>query len=481
MDSSPTGTASIGDQVYGSHDAEIPDISEQTKLFNEAMEGKPDDNGKKKKKKKKSKATKPTGFEEYYCEPVMTPAEAWDEKNLIYSPDRSFVERIEEGIQRYRARRRLDAVRNQVFTQYLILGGVDATARQFQGADKLPDDLIRESTKGELRDMVSDDVIHRGGEGGGRFYHPASSEHWDVDFTGVVAGFMSHKVLDMSGGEMEMIWIASNTIQNFLKYLILHDVCPEHADDINRAIKLCDQAFEEIGLVSNALELVPGAFNRSVAALHCEEEDGDAISLLVDNKDLDRNHALHTVALIATLVLPTLGGSSTPNVNAMEVTNPIERTFEITSITPPTKEMRQRVAVVSEHLRKSNPSAPPIQACGTMQGHPVLVLDGWDVTEKLTDEEAKEESSFILEELILEQLRVGMKLTIGVSTCTFPRGGTFKVIRYVKGIKPSFYTFLPQDLMRYWKEPVPNERPGPSIHDRHDLLELAVGEDETDD
>lgn len=63
MDSSPTGTASIGDQVYGSHDAKIPDISEQTKLFNEAMGGKLDNKGKKKKKKKKSKATKPTGFE----------------------------------------------------------------------------------------------------------------------------------------------------------------------------------------------------------------------------------------------------------------------------------------------------------------------------------------------------------------------------------------------------------------------------------
>ncbi|KAK0667787.1 Argonaute complex, subunit Arb1 [Cercophora samala] len=411
----------------------------------------------------------------------MTPSEAWDEKNLLYPPDRPFEERIEEGIQRYRARRRLDSVRNQVLTQYLILGGVDATARQFQGADKLPDELIRESTKSDLRDMVSDDVIHRGGKGGGRFYHPATPEHWEVDFTGVVAGFMSHKVIDMSGGEMEMIWIASNTIQNFLKYLLLHDVCPEYADDINRAIKLCDEAFVEIGLVNNALQLVPGAFNRSVTALHCEEEDSAALSLLIDNQDLDRNHALHTVALIGTLVLPTLGqGQSAADINALEVTNPIERTFEVTSITPPTKEMRQKVTVVSQHLRKANPSAAPIQACGTMTGHPVIVLDGWDITDKLTEEEAKEESVFILEEKILEQLRVGMKLTMGVSTCAVPGGGSFKVIRYVKGIKPSFYTFLPQELMRHWKEPVPNERPGPSIHDRHDLLELVQGDDVDD-
>ncbi|KAK4177115.1 Argonaute complex, subunit Arb1 [Triangularia setosa] len=413
---------------------------------------------------------------EYYCEPLMTPTEAWDEKHLIYPPERPFVERIEEAIQRYRARRRLDSVRNQIFTQYLMVGGIDATVRQFQGADKLPDDLVRESTKGELREMISDDVIHRGGGGGGRFYHPATPEHWDVDFTGVVAGFMSHKIIDMSGGEMEMVWIASSTIQNFLKYLILHDVCSEYADDIDRAIKLCDQGFEENGLVSNALTMVPGAFNRSVAALYCEEEDSSALSLLVDNKDLDRDHAFNTVALIASLILPTLGGHSAENIKALEVTNPVERTFEITFINPPTQEMRQKVTFVSEHFRKSRPSATRIHPCGAATGHPVIIQDGWDITDKLTDEEAKEESSFILEERILEQLRVGMKLTMGVSTCTVPGGGTFKVIRYVKGVKPSFYTFLPQDLMRNWKEPVPNERLAPSIHDRHDLLELDGGD-----
>ncbi|KAK0726342.1 Argonaute complex, subunit Arb1 [Apiosordaria backusii] len=406
----------------------------------------------------------------------MAPAEAFDEKHLIYPPEREFVERIEEAIQRYRGRRRLDSVRNQIFTQYLMLGGIDATVRQFQGAEKLPDDLLRESSKGELRDMVSDDVIQRGGEGGGRFYHPAHPEHWDVDFTGVAAGFMSHKVFDLSGSEMEMVWIASDTIKNFLKYLLLHDVCPEYADDIKSAIKVCDTAFEEIGLIINALTLVPGAFNRSVAALYCEEEESSAISLLVDNKDIDRDHAFNTVALIATLVLPTLGGHTAANIKALEVTNPVERTFEVTSITLPTKEMRQKVALVSEHFRKSNPAATPIHPCGTMTGHPVIIQDGWDITDKLIDEEAKEESSFILEEKILEHLKVGMKLTMGVSTCTLPGGGSFKVIRYVKGIKPTYYTFLPQDLMRYWKEPVPNERPGPSIHDRHDVLELDGGD-----
>ncbi|KAK4199206.1 Argonaute complex, subunit Arb1 [Triangularia verruculosa] len=479
MDPSPADTASIEDQYDGTHDLAELTLPEGTGVLNEVVDQKSDDK-ETKKKKKKSKASKPTGFEEYYCEPLLTPTEAWDEKSMIYSPERPFVERIEEAIQRYRARRRLDSVRNQVFSQYLMLGGIDATARQFQSADKLPDDLLRESTKGQLRDMISDDVIQRGGGGGGRFYDPGAPEHWDVDFTGVVAGFMSHKIIDISGGDMEMVWIASNTIQNFLKYLLLHDVCPEYADDINSAIELCDKGFEEIGLVSNALRLVPGLFNRSVAANYCEEENSYAMSLLMDHKELDRGHAFNIVALIATIVLPTLGSYNAANIKALEVTNPIERTFEITSITPPTEEMRQKVALVSEHLRKSNPSLAPIQPCGVMAGRPVIVQDGWDITDKLTDEEVKEESSFILEERILEQLRVGMKLTMGVSACNVPGGGAFKVIRYVKDIKPTYYTFLPQELMRAWKEPVPNERPAPSVHDRHELLELA-GDDGADD
>lgn len=52
------------------------------------------------------------------------------------------------------------------------------------------DDLIWEFIKGELRDMVLDDVIYCGGEGGGWFYYLVSFEYWDVDFMGVVVGFM---------------------------------------------------------------------------------------------------------------------------------------------------------------------------------------------------------------------------------------------------------------------------------------------------
>jgi hypothetical protein len=40
----------------------------------------------------------------------------------------------------------------------------------------------------------------------------------------------------------------------------------------------------------------------------------------------------------------------------------------------------------------------------------------------------------------------------------------FRFVNNLVHIVPSFYTFLPQELMRYFKPPRANERPGPSIH-----------------
>lgn len=122
----------------------------------------------------------------------MTPAEYNEEQDIIYPPHRPFVDRIEECIQRFRARRRLGAERDVLFSRYLVLGGIDATVRQFQGTRNIEDDILEDATKGAVREMTADDVIQRGGDGNrnSRFYNPNYPEHWDVDFTGVASGFV---------------------------------------------------------------------------------------------------------------------------------------------------------------------------------------------------------------------------------------------------------------------------------------------------
>ncbi|KAG7287525.1 hypothetical protein NEMBOFW57_007037 [Staphylotrichum longicolle] len=128
---------------------------------------KPQDGQKKRKPNKRSAGAKKrgTGFEEYYCDPPMTPAEYNEEQDVIYPAHRPFVDRIEECIQRFRARRRLGPERDVLFSRYLVLGGIDATVRQFQGTRNIEDGILEDATKGAVREMTADDVIQRGGDG----------------------------------------------------------------------------------------------------------------------------------------------------------------------------------------------------------------------------------------------------------------------------------------------------------------------------
>jgi len=72
------------------------------------------------------------------------------------------------------------------------LGGIDATTRQFQGSRNIDDETLADATKSEVREMTADDVIQRGigGNNNPRFYNPSYPDHWDVDFTGIAAGFL---------------------------------------------------------------------------------------------------------------------------------------------------------------------------------------------------------------------------------------------------------------------------------------------------
>jgi len=145
---------------------------------------------KKKKKKSSGKNKKPpvTGFEEYYCDPPITPQEYSEELNDIYHHSRSFVERIELCIQRYRARRKLDSTRSNYFTKYLALGGIETGLKAFGGG--LDKDTIENSNAAEIAQIQAVDYISRSGTKYSKYYDPANAEDWAVDFPGVVKGFL---------------------------------------------------------------------------------------------------------------------------------------------------------------------------------------------------------------------------------------------------------------------------------------------------
>jgi hypothetical protein len=122
---------------------------------------------------------------EFYADPPITPDEYNEEIHDIYHHSRDFIERIEQCIQRYRARRKLDSYKANIFNKYLTLGGIDCSIKAFTGA--LDKDTMEASTAGEIASIQARDYIRAGNP---KFYDPNNSVYWAVDFEGVAKGFL---------------------------------------------------------------------------------------------------------------------------------------------------------------------------------------------------------------------------------------------------------------------------------------------------
>jgi hypothetical protein len=260
-----------------------------------------------------------------------------------------------------------------------------------------------------------------------------------------------------------------DVVLNFLKYVDRHDVCPEYADDVKNAQRVCLRALREVPGIWELRKMLPGHFNTALRILHVKGEDGKPLEFdsfceepLPDPKFARISHA-------ATLSI-LMGADRYPIDTEWRVMDTREMTFEVLTITPPSDASRAKYKAINQHLA----DYPDIEPCGTITVRPVIIRDGWDNSMTATiPPEADVERELILEEGILELVTVGMKLTLSV--CTLNVG--LKFIQYVKDIRPSFYVFLPQELMFNYKEPVLNERPGRSIHDfDDDDAGVAVGD-----
>lgn len=91
---------------------------------------------------------------------------------------------MEECIQRFRAHRRLNTERTNIFNKYLFMGGIDAHPRQFTGMDP---GTLADADKDEICTMTAVDFI---GGAGSRYFEIGDEEHWEIDFEGVVKGFL---------------------------------------------------------------------------------------------------------------------------------------------------------------------------------------------------------------------------------------------------------------------------------------------------
>ncbi|TAQ85133.1 hypothetical protein B7494_g6555 [Chlorociboria aeruginascens] len=452
----------------------------------------PVDDGKPKKKGEgsgKKRVPAPTGFEDWYADPPITPAEH-DEESEIYGPDHSFAERIEKCIQRYRGRRKLDGQRANILTKFLMLGGVDAGVQKaFSGG--LDRETVENSTAQEIAAIQAIDHI-RTGQKNAKYYDPAHPEHWVVDFVAVVKGFLAPKMIGAES--VEEIERTSAVITNFLNYLLTHSVCPEYTEDILEARRICGQAVTELKAILAATRHIPGDFNLAASILYGGHYSGiyppDG-RWVVERSDQDDNRARNGLNnLEAERIFKTaiaFAGDSELFVEAMrshiDVVRAETRYFEVVRIDRPNVKTKEEYSKVKDHLGR----AGNIKALG------VVHVRHWEgpglESEDMTDDESKEAEErdrpllekFWLEDMILQHFFIGMKLEAVVRELNIG----VKYFDKFQGLYCSFYTALPNEKMAYWKEPVPNERPAPTEDDpdmdekaQNAIIEGEVADDE---
>ncbi|KAI0206390.1 Argonaute complex, subunit Arb1 [Astrocystis sublimbata] len=365
-----------------------------------------------------------TGFEEFYADAPMTPADAL-EKKQIYDPARPFASRIEECIQRFRARRRFDSMRGAIFNKYLFLGGIDASQRQFTGKDDA--DLAEADTE-QIRSMTAVDFV---GGSGTRFYDGSNSDEWEVDFEVVVKGFLSRTMIDWNMYDKEAIQTAADLVKNFLNYVLMQDACPEYRDNIIAARAICDIAAVEFRYVHELTLELPGPFNTLARRLTLDQ-------------DLDALVELRRV-------LPQ--APSEELTKDMRVVSTTEGSFQVLGV------------------KRSDTEHTPT---GWLHVKPTIIAHGWGNLPRPEEADFSdaETLNFVLENDLLAKFKIGMK--IHMTVCKLNIGILF--IKEVHEIRVSFDTFLPQYLMTDWKDPVPNERPPPSVENPNSE-EKAMGAD----
>ncbi|KAG8167786.1 hypothetical protein KVR01_003475 [Diaporthe batatas] len=438
--------------------------------------------------KSKSKGkSRPSGFEDGFADPPVTPMEYAAERQ-IYDPARPFPDRIEECIQRYMSRRRLTNDRRALFTKYLALGGVEIDQRQFTGTAKHAKDMREDDDydADNFREMTANEGLSRDCDEVGRYYNPYFPQHWDVDFAGIVAGFLSDPL------SVRDYKLAADTVLNFLRYIQHHDVCPEYADNLNQAQRIAELSFTEIPCTVEVSAAMPGDFNTACQVLFCcdrnagsdlpDSTDSESVSdemgvwdhdpscwdaSILAPQDFDAERIFK--ATISILEPGLIDRVLQHTYDPIRVVKTYEDAFAVKEIIPPDEEITNIYSGIKSKLGKTS----TVEPVGRAVLIPSIIEDGWDNHPTVADGRRDEGKpiSLYFENQILVYLKEGMKLRLTICQLNIGGGGNgggddgIHFVRACSDVLPSFHTFLPQSLMLKYKKPRLSDRPPPSVDD----------------
>ena len=96
----------------------------------------------------------------------------------MYDPEKSFVERIEVAIQRFKKKRRMHEKYSHVFNKWMHFGGVETGPRMFGGLSRA--DMTNMDAEEIARASASHHVS----------WERNDTKFWTVDFVGVAEAFL---------------------------------------------------------------------------------------------------------------------------------------------------------------------------------------------------------------------------------------------------------------------------------------------------
>lgn len=365
---------------------------------------------------------------------------------LVVTPNTNTrCSRIEECLNRFRARRRLQGDLIRYFDEYLFLGGIDASQRAFQGVDPKEYAAATAEEKQQLSNVYG---IHCSSDNP-KYFNPSKPEHWSVDFSAVVAGYLSEGIPYLTwtrrSAEVDM-QRAIDVVANFLRYLLQHDVCNEYEDDIANALALCERGKEELPLVHGVIKKLPCLFNQATA-----EVAKSGTNIMEGDEPPTDTEAVFRFGL--SFFGPRDACKKVESFKVIRTVAEKQCSLEIVSIHPPDERTVQltRIFGVTTEVRDA------IKA-GVIRCKHVHIRDELcrgDAESELPDRI----EVLVIQSSILDFLRPGFIIRVTLGELNIG----LKYMVNLPEILPSFYRFLPQSLMRKYKFPAPNPRPAPSV------------------
>ncbi|KAH8172191.1 argonaute siRNA chaperone (ARC) complex subunit arb1 domain-containing protein [Sarocladium implicatum] len=395
-----------------------------------------------------------TGFEEYYCDPPPTPAEVEEERWGIYAPDVPFEERIQSCLQRFRSRRRLQANYTRFFNEYLFLGGIDTSPNAFAGFSQKE---LKSMAPAERRDATAVDSVSIDGSGG-RFFD-GNGENWVVDFTGIASGFLSVTVGPLTGLEEKPLERCISVVENFLRYVLQHDVCPEYEGDVNNALEVCQKARLEWPMIRKLRCALPGRLNQAAAEYLGVQEKVDWACIPYEDSEEDESEdegagISAKAMLFCAMALMSDDETFQKLCDSSSIgsltTRLVRGSARVHAIQRPSEEEEQHFL----NLQVNDRSIPPI---GKAVFERTTIRDGWDPTDdKDPPPELPKSFHLYIDDRVLKYMAPGMKMNVTLVEVV-DIGVYF--LKTAGPVLPSFYKFLPQELMRHYKEPREVEKP----------------------